>query len=159
MLEELQQITKEQIAKLPKESQDAINSFDWGNIVAEIGKKYLLDEDEITDLQTETLLVLIGLEYGEFYAQNIENEVGTSKNEADKIAEEAYQKIFLPISDILVEKIKRNEKVKNPNLEQSIDFILSGGDYSAFLEDNRPLERRGSVNPPSLKEIKDNLVI
>ena len=61
MTEKLKQIIKEETAKLPKESQDVINVFDWGTISEEIGKKYLLNENETNDLQVETLLILIGL--------------------------------------------------------------------------------------------------
>lgn len=152
MTEKLKQIIKEEVMKLPKEAQEAINSLEWGNIAEEIGKKFLLNESEINDFQVETLLVLVGIEDENYYAQNIENEVGTSKNEAEKMAEEVNQKIFTPINNFFIEHIKKSEKIKNPNLEQSLDFILSGGDYSAFLE-NSPLEEysRGEVdNPPRL---------
>ena len=131
--EKLKSVIQREVAKLPKESQEAINAFDWVNITEEIGKKYLLNEVEINDLQVQTLLVLIGLTDPEYYAQSIENEIGTSKNEAEKIAEEVLEKIFTPINDILVENIKKNLKNKNPNPTQTLNFILSGGDYSAFL--------------------------
>jgi len=135
MTEKLKNIIKEEMAKLPKENQEAINTFDWVNIAEEIGKKYLLDESEINDLQVETLLILIGLEDPDLYANNIENNVGTSKDEANKIAEEVIQKIFVPINGILIEDIKKSGKSKNPNTEQTLNFILSGGDYSSFLEE------------------------
>ena len=134
MTNKLKQIAIEEIKKLPKEAQDMINSLDWGKITEEIGKKYLLSESEINDFQVETLLVLVGIENGDFYAQNIENEVGTSKAEAEKIANETLEKIFIPISNLLEENIKKNLPNKNPNHEQNVNFILSGGDYSSFVE-------------------------
>ena len=85
MTEKLQQTIKEEVLKLPKETQEAINTFDWGSMAEEIGKKYLLSESEINDFQVETLLVLVGLEDGNLYALNIENNVGISKDEAIKI--------------------------------------------------------------------------
>ncbi|OGI45827.1 hypothetical protein A2121_00710 [Candidatus Nomurabacteria bacterium GWB1_40_6] len=134
MTEKLQKIIKEEITKLPKENQEVINAFDWVKITEEIGKKYLLDENEINDLQVETLLVLVGLEEPDSFAKNIEDEVGTSKGEADKITEEILQKIFIPINDILIENIKKSEKMKDSKWNQNLDFILSGGNYSSFLE-------------------------
>ena len=133
MTEILKQVINREVAKLPKENQEAINAFDWANIAEEIGKKYLLLVNEVNDLQVETLLVLIGLESDSF-ALNIENYVGTSKDEAEKIADEIGQKIFTPISDALVDKIKNGGKSQNAKPEQNLDFILSGGDYSAFME-------------------------
>ena len=136
MNEKLRKIIKEQMTFLPKELQEAINSLDWAEIVKEIGKKYLLGEEEIDNLQTETMLVLLGLEEGEAYEKNIENEVGTSAKEAEKITDEAEQKIFTPIYNKLTENIKRNLNNKKPNYSQTVNFILSGGDYSAFMEEN-----------------------
>jgi hypothetical protein len=171
MTEKLKQIIQEEVAKLPKEAQEAIQSLDWANIAEEIGKKYFLTESEINDLQTETLLVLIGIESADDCTQNVEDNVGTSKDEAEKISAEVLQKIFTPIHNILLENIKKSDKVKNPNWEQSLNFILSGGDYSAFINPTNPprsdlgrsTPQEGNksmpVNPPNLKEIKDNLVI
>ena len=106
----------------------------------------------------ETLLILVGLESAESYARNIENNVGTSKDEAVKIANEAFQKIFTPISNSIEEAVKNNLKNKNPNPTQTLDFILSGGDYSAFIapaRENSPLEEYplggGGESTPSLK--------
>mgnify|MGYP001570740597 FL=1 len=95
MIEKLKQTIREEVAKLSREMQEAINSFDWVKVAEEIGKKYKLSEDEIHDLQVETLLVLIGVEYRDLYALNIEENIGTTKEESEKIAEEVFQKIFI----------------------------------------------------------------
>jgi hypothetical protein len=139
MKEKLQQIVKDQVPLLPKEVQEAMNSLDWMSLVEEIGKKHLLSEEEIDNLQTETLLVLIGMEEGEAYVKNIEDEVGTSAEEAEKIADEADEKIFAPIYNSYIENIKKSGKAKNGKPEQNLNFILSGGDYSAFV--NPPLNK------------------
>ena len=137
MTEKLKQIIKEEIAKLPKENQAVINNFGWEEITEEIGRKFLLSDNEINILQAETLVVLAGLEDPDYYAQNIENEVGTSKDEANKISDEVFEKMFTPINNILIENIQKSEKAKNADAEQNLDFILSGGDYSAFAEQKK----------------------
>ena len=133
MTETLKQIAQEEIVKLPKEAQDAINAFDWGGISEEIGKKFSLLEDEINNFQVETLLVLLGVVDIDFYEINIEENVETSKKEAENLAKEAIQKIFVPLNDILMENIRKSGKSRNPNAEQTLNFILSSGDYSSFL--------------------------
>jgi len=133
MIEKTKEVALREINKLPQESQDAINTLDWGSIAEEIGKKYLLNESETNDLQVQTLLVLIGLTDAEYFAQSVENEIGTSKDEAEKISEEVFEKIFTPINDVLVKNIKASGKSKNADHEQNINFILSGGDYSSFM--------------------------
>ena len=137
MTDKLKQIIKEEVAKLPKETQDAINAFDWASVVENIGKKYLLDESEINDLQVETLLILVGLEDGSYFAQNIENNVITTKDESEKIAEEVGQKVFTPIYNSVMENIKKDLKDRKIDPQQNVNFILSGGDYSVFLQQAR----------------------
>ena len=146
MTEKLQQTIKEEIARLPQEGQDAINALDWVKIAEEIGKKYLLEEDEIEDFQLETLLILIGVEESEFYAINIENHVETTKDDSIKMANEAFEKIFAPIGKALEENIKKNLKSKNLNAEQNLNFILSGGNYSAFMEQKESREKNDTNN-------------
>ena len=152
MTEKLKQIIKEEIIKLPKDVQNAISISSWEQTTEEIGKRFLLSENEINDFQAETLIVLIGLEDSDFYAGNIENNIGTSKNEAEKIAEEVTQKIFNPIYDALAKKIKENLKNTKPNWKQNLDFTLSGGDYSIFME-----KRDDTINTtPNIPLVKGN---
>ncbi|HEV7702346.1 MAG TPA: hypothetical protein VGO63_02805 [Candidatus Paceibacterota bacterium] len=135
MTEKLQQIIKEEVAKLSKEMQQAISSIDWIKITEELGKKYLLSESEVNDFRVETLLVLVGIRSANLYVGNLENEVGTSKNDAEKIATEVFEKIFEPIVNIMEEKIKKGLGSKKPTVEQNVNFIISGGDYSAFMDE------------------------
>ncbi|OGI98127.1 hypothetical protein A3H53_03100 [Candidatus Nomurabacteria bacterium RIFCSPLOWO2_02_FULL_40_10] len=137
MTEKLQQTIQEEVIKLPKEAQEAINFLDWIKIAEEIGKKYLLNEEEINNFQLETLLVLIGVVDPEFYAINIENQVGTTKDSANKMADEAFEKIFKPIGEKIEENIKNGMKNKNPGWEQTLNFILSGGNYATLIAPTR----------------------
>ncbi|MDR3519784.1 MAG: hypothetical protein P4L63_02775 [Candidatus Pacebacteria bacterium] len=154
MTDELKTTIKKEIEKLPKETQDVLTSFDWVKLTEEIGKKYLLSKDDINNLQVETLLILTGIEDIDSYIDNIESEVGTSKNEAEKISGEITQKIFIPINDLLIDKVKQSDKIKNSKPEENINFVLSGGDYSAFLEPREEtVEEEEPVVPVfSLKE-------
>ncbi len=164
MTDKLKQIVKEEMVKLPKETQEAISSLDWGSVAEEIGKKYLLSESEVNDFQVETLLVLVGIETGDSYARNIEDEVGTSKEEAEKMAEEASQRIFTPIYNNLEENIKKSLQNKNLKPEQNLDFILSGGDYGAFVDnpdDTTPGSAQNTTKPigtSSVLDMKDRLI-
>ena len=136
MTDKLKQIIKEELVKLPKASQEVINSFDWGTISEEIGKKYLLSEDEINSLQVEISLILLEVVENDLFALNIENRVGTSKNEATKIAEEINQKIFVPMLEKRESLIKNRIQADKLDWKKSINCIVSGGDYSVFMEED-----------------------
>lgn len=133
MTEKFKEIIKREVGKLPEEAQSVINTFDWLGIAGQIGKKYLLDENQINAFQVETLLLLTGITDSSLYAINIENQAGATKKDAVKIAGESFEKIFNPINKLIKENIKNNIKGKNPNWKQNVDFILSGGDYLAFM--------------------------
>jgi|SRR3989344_7909825 len=149
MTEELKKTIEEEIRELPKEGQDAIGAVDWVKIAEEIGKKFLLNEDEINSFQLETLLVLIGVVYPDFYAINIENHVNRTKDESGKMADEAFEKIFTPIGKTLEENIKKNLGSKNISWEQTVDFILSGGNYFAFIAPTPETPNRDKGNTPA----------
>lgn len=162
MTEKLKQIIQEEVGKLPKEAQDAINALDWAKTAEEIGKKRVLSESEINDFQVETLLILTGIEDPNLYALNIENEVGVSKGEAEKIAGEAAEKIFIPINDIYIENIKKSGKIINSKWDQNLNFVLSGGNYQSFIDPTREnFPRDGNNIPikPKITDIKNKFTI
>lgn len=134
MTEELKQKIKEGLVKLPKEAQEVMNAFDWVKISEEIGKKNLLDDNEVNIIQNEIGLILIEANRPDMLTINIENNVGTSKNEAIKIGEEISEKIFKPMFGKMQLIVKDSMSSKNPKWDKRINFILSGGDYSNFLE-------------------------
>jgi len=138
--EKSKKVIQGEMLNLPKDVQDAVNASDWEKISAEIGAKYLLDEDEIETLQLETASLLLGFIDEDEYQENIEDEVGTSKDEAEKISKEVFEKILTPIDNTLTEKIKKNVIGKDTDWQQNLDFILSGGDYSNFIAPARIIE-------------------
>lgn len=134
MTEQLKQITKDELVKLPKEIQEAVNSLDWANLTEEIGKKYQLDNIKINKLQTEVLLVLVEVELLDNLKSNIINSSEIEVDDAEKISSELATKIFTPIANTLEILTKKKVKTWNPKWEQSVSFIVSGGDYSVFLD-------------------------
>lgn len=167
MTEKLKQKTKEELSKMPNEIQEAINSFDWGQISEEIGKKYLLEESEINDLQVEIMLVMIGMTSVDNLKTNIENNVGTSKDEAEKIGNELFEKIFGPIGSKIAENIKKNLKENTITWKQNINFVLSGGDYTVFLQRenitdkmvDKPVPEKTPVNYSKIEDLKNKFTI
>jgi len=137
---------KGELNLLPKEKQEAINNFEWEKISAEIGKNHNLSEEEKSALKIEVALVLVELEYKGFLELNIEDNVGVKEDESKKISKELSEKIFKPIAEKLTEIIKKDLKNKSIHWQQNLDFILSGGDYTAFIRE--PVEIKGKIPEP-----------
>jgi hypothetical protein len=163
MTNKIKEKIKEFITVLPKQNQEVVNLSNWEKISEEIGKKHLLDQDEIDNFQLETGLVLVGIVNPVLFALNIENEVGTSKDEANKIANEVLEKIFNPIVDKLKEKGRVAMQEKPIHWQQNLDFILSGGDYTAFIRRvESPTESRRlkvESNPSKFEDLKSKFTI
>ncbi len=164
MTEKLKNIINTELEKLPKEIKDSIEAIDWVSLAEEIGKKHLLNESQINDFQVQILLVFIGLKDAEFFEINLENYLETTKKQAEEISDETFDKIFDPIGGVLEEKLKNSIKNKEMTWKQSVDFILSGGDYSTLLEtqNNRvslePEKVSQVLGTKSMQDMKDRLV-
>lgn len=168
MTEELKNTIKEEILKLPKEMQQAINGLAWEKIAEEIGKKYSLSESEINHFQAETAIILLGIENPDIYTENIETETRKPKDVAEKIADEAFEKIFKPIKKSIEDAVKSNMANKEMTWQQSVDFILSGGDYSVLIErrqktsanfnNNSDIDKNKVLGTKSMQDMKDKLV-
>jgi len=165
MTEELKQTIKEEMQMLSKESQEAINAFSWEKISEEIGKKHFLNNEEINLLQADISLVMLGILEQEFLSTRIENDVITSKEEAKIISEEIIQQIYKPTLKTLEQNIKKSLSSRSIHWKQNLDFILSGGDYTAFIrrveeekKDEVPKPNE-TFNPSKLDDLKSKFTI
>jgi hypothetical protein len=130
MTEEIKQKIQEQIDLLPKDSQQAIASFDWIKESQNIAKTYNLFDEEVDDLIIEIGLLISGVSYPDEFTTNIEDEVGTTREDAEKISNEVLEKILKPIAKKREEIIKQNIKNNPQSWDKEMKFVLSGGDYS-----------------------------
>lgn len=93
---------QEQLSLLPAINQEALSSIDWNSLIIEIGRKRGLHIDEIDDLRTETMLVLIGELDAQGYASGLMTRLGLPPSEIDKLVDEVNTGIFQPIHDYIV---------------------------------------------------------
>jgi len=163
MTEEFKEIIKEEILKLPIEAQDAINGFDWVKNTEDIAKKYNLSGDETANLQAETLIILVGADYPNSFEENIKNNLRIKKTKAEQIETEVTEKIFKPIENITAKKIKDKLHGKEMTWDQSVNFILSGGNYLSLLK--KPNEEKYTtpktntlIGKSNILSIKSNLL-
>jgi hypothetical protein len=135
--DKLKKSIEEHLALLPKEAQEVINNFDWLGKCEEVGKAHKLLEPEIELLQTETALIILGLEESEYFAKNIEKNVEIPASDSVIIAKEIEGKVLNPIAQEITKKIKEGMTDKRTKWDQNINFIVSGGNYAAFLEQRK----------------------
>jgi hypothetical protein len=109
MNEKLEIHFKEQISKLSKDRQEAINSFDWLKKCQEIGEKYgLQDDDYLPDfdvLKTEVALAITGLHDLTTLHRAIDDKLALNARE---ITNDVSENILKPISEIRQIILKHN---------------------------------------------------
>ncbi len=72
------------------------------------------------------------------------------------MAKEAVEKILVPIRDAVEEKIKNRLQKTASTWAQTVDFILSGGDYGVYLEEPEVPKPTITFNTaPSQQKIED----
>ncbi len=90
---------REEMSKLPQAHQQAINAFDWQRKCHEIGNKHNLSEEEITGLQTEVALVVMGLSDLRTLHRYIDDEIaGTGWQEIEAFV---VDNVISPIGEIM----------------------------------------------------------
>lgn len=85
---------KKRLDSLAPPVQQAILDTDIRSALTEISKKYDLLLDQVSALENETLFVMIGLEEGKDFVDNIEREVGVDAANAISIANEIETSVF-----------------------------------------------------------------
>jgi len=95
------QIINQKARNLPKEIQEIISNGSWHNKLIEIGKKYALRVDQISELENETVLVLLALNSSDEYVNEIQKRLGVIGTKAQEIAKDAEEMIFKNIREEL----------------------------------------------------------
>ena len=139
---------KKQFEKLPADIQQAILDSDLSEKLQQITKKNKLMIDQAGGLQTETILVLLGLQPLGDYINNIKENVGLSDEVAKEIAKDVDALIFKDIRESLKE----------------INSVFSSPDDT--IEEKNvadPLKREslisGIENPGSIKETEESVSV
>ena len=116
----IQEIIKEQLPRLPKNVRDAISSIDLGDKIKKIADKNMLHIDQAGNLETETVLVMLGLEPTADYKENIRRELNVSRDRAQTITADIDKEIFMTIRESLK---KISQEPASEVIEQTQNII------------------------------------
>ena len=137
---DIQQLIKERYSELPPDIQSAIKSNDLASKFDKIVAKHNLHVDQNGALQTETLLVMLGLEPSTDYVDNLQKELDVSRSEAQSIAED--------VNNDILNSIKNSLRILQETREES------EGDVAAPAPIPKPPAQapdpRKNVIPPNL---------
>ena len=138
-----QNLIKEKMDSLPPEFKKALASIEWGKIVQEIGKKNNIHVDKIGDLQTETMMLLMGVTHPGDYQAEVEKALGLPEGGGVGILNDINEKILLPIRKKVMEATGEKEEVEAKSSEAGSPdaYQEASGEDKATIETLRRLDK------------------
>lgn len=147
-----EQLIKDHLKTLPKPVKDAIASFDWTREVFSIGQKKSLHVDAIGEIQTEVMLVVLGLiSPKEFYDQMV-SRIGIKDELALEIADEVNEKVFVRIRNFMKNYYAEQEK-KDKEIVSSERNVLKNAGIKLGDEPDEDQKVESSQNKVDNKEV------
>lgn len=110
-----EQLIKDHLATLPEPVRKAIASFDWAREVFDIGRKHSMHVDRIGELQTEVMLVVLGLTSPRQFQEELMERIEPNRDIALEVSDEVNEKVFIRIRDFMKKYYEGNEN--NPNVK------------------------------------------
>lgn len=154
--------------KLPKESREAIDNFNWKLMI--LGMKNYT-EDQLDALEIETELLLYGITKPEDYPYELEKRMGLSQEDTKLLVEKLNRTIFERIKEeleLILEKKRRFENKQaflDPrfsSLPLSIQKAISKSNWRENLSDisqkyQLNIEQMGVLEKVTIKVIKNEI--
>ena len=169
---------KQQFQNLPQEIQNAILSVNLSEKLQEISKNNKLMFDKAGLLETETILVLYGIEPLENYTSNLIKNVGLTSIQASVIAHDVNESIFKSIreslkkiNDQILEEDKMIDDQNKENSQQKYtedipekDALLSNIENPDNIKENENSVslsslKSNSTNPDNIEEIEKGIEV
>lgn len=143
-------IIDDQIALLPEKVREVVKATNIAKEIEHLREKYSLMLDQISSLELETMLVMIGLEPTEDFVENIQKNVGIKDVEkATDIAEDINTLIFDKIRQVMMEE--------NEETPEKKEEVLSKDSILAEIEDPTPtFQPKTSSTPVNVEKIPEN---
>lgn len=139
-MDNIKEILKNQLKKLPKDIQDAILAVDLRSKMQFITKKNNLHIDQAEALENEAVFVLLGLEHPNNLIANIAKHAEVSEEKAEAIAEDLNREIFLKVRESL-------KKIFEERKEEGSSFLAGSlsADEAGLLGKRNGKETGGSL--------------
>ncbi|NCS98691.1 hypothetical protein GW764_00730 [Candidatus Parcubacteria bacterium] len=102
-----QQLIEERFDQLPKVIQKAITESDWIDELRKIIEENDLLIDQGLAIETETFLMMLGLENPSNYTKQIKKEANLSKEQAITVATEVEKRILSKVKKMIIEETEK----------------------------------------------------
>ncbi|MFA6338537.1 MAG: hypothetical protein WCW87_00525 [Candidatus Paceibacterota bacterium] len=146
-MDETEQILKQSLERLPKDIKQAIVSLNTKEILQGISKKHALHLDQIDQLETDTMLVMVGISHPEDFVKDVRDDLLMSTGQAEAIAADVNDQIFKTIRQSLIKMHDDEETAYQEELKKQ-----QAEDQESQIE---VMEENPTVSTTPIKEIKE----
>lgn len=140
------QLIKARLAELPPEIGEAIADPSLVTKFTAIADRHSLNLDQNGSLQIKTLLVMLGLEPSDEYVNNIKNELGVSRPEAESIAEDVNKEILATIRNSIMKQEQMEEKAEDGIEKPRIQNVPTPPPAPPRPIPSTPIEKAAQIN-------------
>lgn len=120
---EIAQIIKDQLSLLPDALKKAISETDVTSEIVALKEKHHLMLDQVTSVELDTRLTMIGIEAGEEFIDNIKKHANLSNEAALAVAEDIENSIFSKIRKAVMSETEEIDEAEEESLDK--DSILN----------------------------------
>lgn len=151
---DLEKTISDRMQELPLHIQTAIKKIEWAPAVLEIGKKHGLHMEQMEVLQTETMLVLIGLVHPNDYAGALRTQLGVPEATIAGIVADVNEKILKDVRDDLAHFIEDEQKAETATND---DILKKSG--VEITPTASPIENRGAELTSVVPQAETDILI
>jgi hypothetical protein len=146
--ENSKKLIQETFEKLPLYVQEGIKSVPWTDGLQKVTEKEHLHIDKMETVQTETLLMVLGLIDDVEYIGKIHEILGISGEKLDSFIEDVNKEVFLPLREEIVRRKNGGGEDNEENLDHkttlsAFEKRLNQKVHTKRTETNHSVQRAG----------------
>lgn len=138
-----QQILQERFQKLPPVIQSAITDSDWQKTLRRIVEQNNLLIDQGLAIETETFLMMLGVENPKDFTKNIKKEANLDNKTAIKIAQEVDDKILKEVKRRIIEASEEESGHEINDLDEVMGYREELEEKIPSIDTGLPSENQG----------------
>ncbi len=155
-------LIEEHLASLPEPIKKAIASFDWAREVFDIGRKHNMHIDRIGELQTEVMLVVLGLISPRDFQTELMERIEPNHDIAIEVSDEVNKRVFIRIREFMKKYYEDDGTPKAvaepPDAIKSAEKKVLNGAGIRLEGDPEPEPAKITMGPASISSEEDGII-
>jgi hypothetical protein len=153
-IDEIKNAVIERFNNLQAEIQAIIMDPNYDKTIADIGKKYSLSPAQVSELELNTTLVLLGQTHPDEYTDEILEDLKLPKDLISQIANDVNEKILKSVRDMIKKNFEDDEKED----EAQEEVPLPPPNYDASDEKVAPVAKKKNLSTdPRIAQLPENM--